>query len=65
MVNLFTLKEFGQTSNCMGFWGSLIYIALITLSVVISPIPGKPFVVATEVSWDEIQMALVVRSVSF
>lgn len=35
MVNLFTLKEFGQTSNCMGFWGSLIYIALLTLSVVL------------------------------
>lgn len=36
----------------LGVWGPLLYIAIITLSVVVSQIPGAPLAVAAGAVWD-------------
>ncbi|MEL6334507.1 MAG: VTT domain-containing protein, partial [Cyanobacteria bacterium J06626_26] len=41
-----------STMDRMGPWGPLLYIAIITLSVVISQIPGAPLAVAAGALWD-------------
>lgn len=54
MVNLFTPEGFKQAASQMGFWGPLIYIGLIALSVVISPVPGAPLAVVAGALWGSI-----------
>ncbi|MGG6295713.1 TVP38/TMEM64 family protein [Leptolyngbya sp. AN02str] len=51
MVNLFTPDGFEQTVRRLGSWGALIYIGLITLSVVVSPIPSAPLAVIAGALW--------------
>lgn len=51
MVNLFTPDGFEQSVNRLGRWGALIYIGLIALSVVVSPIPGAPLAVIAGALW--------------
>ena len=41
-----------STMERMGPWGPLLYIVIITLSVVISQIPGAPLAVAAGALWD-------------
>lgn len=54
MVNLFTPSGFRQVASGLGIAGPLIYIGLITLSVVISPIPGAPLAVMAGALWGAI-----------
>ncbi len=54
MVNLFTPSGFRQAAARLGIADSLIYMGLITLSVVISPIPGAPLAVIAGALWGPI-----------
>lgn len=54
MVNLFTPLGFRQAASRIGIAGSLIYIGLIALSVVVSPIPGAPLAVIAGALWGPI-----------
>jgi uncharacterized membrane protein YdjX (TVP38/TMEM64 family) len=51
MVNLFTPDGFEQVVRRLGRWGVLIYIGLIALSVVVSPIPSAPLAVIAGALW--------------
>lgn len=51
MVNLFTPDGFEQSVKRLGSWGPLIYIGLIALSVVISPIPSAPLAMIAGALW--------------
>jgi len=53
-VNLFTPSEFRQVASRLGVAGPFIYIGLIALSVVISPVPGAPLVVIAGALWSPI-----------
>jgi uncharacterized membrane protein YdjX (TVP38/TMEM64 family) len=54
MVNVLTPAGFQQAAQQLGWLGPLIYIGLIALSVVISPIPGAPLAVAAGALWGSI-----------
>lgn len=54
MLNIFTPTGFQQIIRRLGSFGPLIYIALIALSVVISPIPGAPLAVIAGALWGPI-----------
>lgn len=49
--NLFTPTGLKQAVNDLGFLGPLIYIIILALSVVVSPIPGAPIAVAAGALW--------------
>lgn len=51
MVNLFTPNGFEQVVRRLGRWGVLIYIGLIALSVVVSPIPSAPLAMIAGALW--------------
>jgi uncharacterized membrane protein YdjX (TVP38/TMEM64 family) len=51
MVNLFTPDGFEQVVRRLGRWGVLIYIGLIALSVVVSPIPSAPLAMIAGALW--------------
>lgn len=50
-VNFFTPDGFEQAIHHLGNWGALIYIGLITLSVVVSPIPSAPLAMIAGALW--------------
>lgn len=52
LLQLLNPTSLPSTLASMGIWGPLLYIAIITLSVVISQIPGAPLAVAAGVVWD-------------
>jgi uncharacterized membrane protein YdjX (TVP38/TMEM64 family) len=54
MLNIFTPTGFRQIIRRLGAFGPLIYIALIALSVAISPIPGTPLAVIAGAVWEPI-----------
>lgn len=54
MLNVFTPTGFRQIVGRLGAFGPLIYILLIALSVVISPIPGAPLAVIAGALWGPI-----------
>lgn len=54
MVNLFSPEGFEQVIRRLGIWGALIYIGLIALSVVISPIPSAPLAMIAGALWGTI-----------
>lgn len=53
-LNFFTPEGLKQGINNLGFFAPLIYIWIITLSVVISPIPGAPLTVVAGTIWGTI-----------
>lgn len=53
-VNLFTPEDFMRSVKQLGFWGPLVYISILALSVVISPIPSAPLAVVAGVIWGPI-----------
>ncbi|MEO0488235.1 MAG: TVP38/TMEM64 family protein, partial [Cyanobacteria bacterium J06659_2] len=57
--NLLTPQGLQQAVSDSGLWGILVYIAVITLAVVISPIPGAPLTVAAGAIWGAIPAATV------
>ena len=50
-INLFTPAGFKQAVNDWGFMGPLLYMGLLALSVVISPIPSAPLAVVAGAIW--------------
>lgn len=50
-VNLLQPQNLQQAINGLGFLGILVYISIIALAVVISPIPGAPLTVAAGAIW--------------
>ncbi len=54
MINLFAPSEFRQLASRLGIAGPFIYMGLIALSVVISPVPGAPLVVIAGALWSPI-----------
>ncbi|MBF2035921.1 MAG: TVP38/TMEM64 family protein [Leptolyngbyaceae cyanobacterium T60_A2020_046] len=48
---LFTPAELRQTVEHLGHWGPTLYMGILALSVIISPIPGAPLVVMGGVVW--------------
>ncbi|MGB7441506.1 MAG: TVP38/TMEM64 family protein [Coleofasciculaceae cyanobacterium] len=53
-VNLLTPEGFRQGIKNLGFFGPLVYIGILALSVVISPIPGAPLAVVAGAMWGSI-----------
>lgn len=53
-VNLLQPEDLKQAINELGFQGILVYISLIALAVVISPIPGAPLTVVAGTIWGTI-----------
>ncbi len=49
--NLFTPAGLKAMIQELGVWSALVYMGILALSVVISPIPGAPLVVAGGVIW--------------
>lgn len=52
VLRLLDPASLSSTMERMGLWGPLLYIVIITLSVVISQIPGAPLAVAAGALWD-------------
>jgi len=50
--NLLTPTGLQQAMQELGWWAPLIYMGILALSVIISPIPGAPLVVAGGVIWE-------------
>lgn len=50
-LNLLTPQGLRQTIQNLGFLGVLVYIFVLALSVVVSPIPGAPMAVAAGTVW--------------
>ena len=50
-LNLFTPEGFRQGVNHLGWLGPFVYMGLLVLSVVISPIPGAPLAVVAGAMW--------------
>ena len=50
-LNLFTPEGFRQGVENLGWLGPFVYISLLVLSVVISPIPGAPLAVVAGAMW--------------
>lgn len=50
-ANLLTPEGLQQAVTGAGIWGILVYIAVISLAVVMSPIPGAPLTVAAGAVW--------------
>ena len=50
-INLFTPEGFRQGVNHLGWLGPFVYMGLLVLSVVISPIPGAPLAVVAGAMW--------------
>lgn len=50
-LNLFTPEGFRQGVENFGWLGPFVYISLLVLSVVISPIPGAPLAVVAGAMW--------------
>lgn len=50
-LNLFTPEGFRQGVENLGWLGALVYMILLALSVVISPIPGAPLAVVAGAMW--------------
>jgi uncharacterized membrane protein YdjX (TVP38/TMEM64 family) len=48
---LFTPTGLKQAIEHLGYWGPTLYIGVLALSVIISPIPGAPLVVMGGVVW--------------
>lgn len=57
-ANLLTPEGLQQVISRSGGWGILVYIAIIALAVVISPIPGAPLTVAAGAIWGAIPAAI-------
>ena len=53
-ANLLTPKGLQQAVTGAGIWGVIVYIAVIALAVVISPIPGAPLTIAAGAVWGAI-----------
>ncbi len=53
-ANLLTPDGLQKAVSNVGVWGILVYIAVIALSMVISPIPGAPLAVAAGAVWGAI-----------
>lgn len=53
-ANLLTPEGLQQAVTDAGIWGVLVYIAVIALAVVISPIPGAPLTIAAGAVWGAI-----------
>lgn len=53
-VNLLTPEGLQQAVTGTGVWGVIVYIAVIALAVVMSPIPGAPLTVAAGAVWGAI-----------
>lgn len=53
-LNFLTPEGFEQEINKLGFFAPLIYILIIAVSVVISPIPGAPLTVVAGTIWGAI-----------
>lgn len=53
-VNLFTPEYFMRSVKHLGFWGPLVYISILALSVVISPIPSAPLAIVAGAIWGSI-----------
>lgn len=49
--DLFNPTALKSTLQQMGAWGPVIYIAVLALSVVVSPVPGAPLAVAAGMVW--------------
>lgn len=52
MLQLLNPESLPVTMERLGLWGPLIYMAIITVSVVVSQIPGAPLAVAAGAVWD-------------
>lgn len=53
-ANLLTPEGLQQAVTGAGIWGVIIYIAVIALAVVMSPIPGAPLTIAAGAVWGAI-----------
>ncbi|WP_121970594.1 TVP38/TMEM64 family protein [Leptolyngbya sp. BC1307] len=53
-ANLLTPEGLQQAVTNAGIWGILVYIAVIALAVVMSPIPGAPLTIAAGAVWGAI-----------
>ncbi len=53
-ANLLTPEGLRQAVTNAGTWGILVYIAVIALAVVMSPIPGAPLTIAAGAVWGAI-----------
>lgn len=53
-INLFTPAGFKLAVNSLGFAGPLVYMGVLALSVVISPIPSAPLAVVAGAIWGPI-----------
>lgn len=53
-ANLLTPEGLQQAVTNAGVWGILVYIAVIALAVVMSPIPGAPLTIAAGAVWGAI-----------
>lgn len=53
-ANLLTPEGLQQAVTDAGIWGVLVYIAVIALAVVMSPIPGAPLTIAAGAVWGAI-----------
>ncbi|NJR60987.1 MAG: TVP38/TMEM64 family protein [Cyanobacteria bacterium CRU_2_1] len=53
-INLFTAEGLKQVVDRSGFWGPLVYIAILALSVVLSHIPELPLAMAAGAVWGAI-----------
>jgi uncharacterized membrane protein YdjX (TVP38/TMEM64 family) len=58
MANLFTSEGFEQTVNRLGRWGPFMYIGLIALSVVVSPLPSAPLAMIAGALWGTVWAGL-------
>jgi uncharacterized membrane protein YdjX (TVP38/TMEM64 family) len=57
-VNPLTPQGLKQLIDRSGVWGILAYVAIIALTVVVSPIPGAPLTMAAGAVWGAIPAAL-------
>ncbi len=56
--NLLTPTGLIQVIRAAGFWGLFIYIGVLALSVIISPIPGAPLAIAAGAVWGALPAAI-------
>ncbi|MCU0532376.1 MAG: TVP38/TMEM64 family protein [Hydrococcus sp. Prado102] len=54
-INLFAPEGFKQSIKNFGFLGSLVYIGVLALSVVVSPIPSAPLAVVAGTVWGSLR----------
>ena len=53
-LDLFSPESFKRVVNQTGFWGPFVYMGVLTLSVVISPLPSAPLAMVAGAIWGPI-----------